>query len=333
MYQPSQGGKTFVPLEKGGRVIGKATPRLAKMLSWKYTKMPGEHTCTDLREHHGIKVSKKLVQTVSKRIGAILAKKEQKWTYTTPDLPAEVAAIGISRDGTTSPIKREGYKETMAGTISLYDQAGSRLHTIYTGAAPEPGKARFNYLLDQEIDRIKAQYPGVTCSGIADGEAGNWQFLRPRTDTQILDYWHATEYLAAYAGWVYRQKEKRAAWLEASCHTLKNEAGGAGKLLAEMKEYATSHSLKSKKNPVLRAVTYFTNQQSRMNYPEYQKQNLPIGSGVVEAACKTLVKQRFSLSGCRWKRTNLDHLLQARSLIMTEGRWNQFWARVDRYGC
>ena len=333
MYQPSQGGKTFVPLEQGGRVIGKATPRLAKMLSWKYANLSGEQSCADLREHHGIKVSKKLVQTVSQRVGSILADKEQKWSYDIPDLPAEVAAIGISRDGTTSPIKDEGYKETMAGTISLYDQAGNRLHTIYTGCAPEHGKATFDYVLSQEIARIKACYPEVISCGIADGEAGNWRFLSPRTEVQILDFWHATEYLAGYAEWVYPKAKKRKAWLKASCHTLKNEPGGAGRLLAEMKEYATRHSLEEKTNPVVRAVTYFTNQESRMNYPEYQKQYFPIGSGVVEAACKTLVKQRFSRSGSRWRRETLDYVLHARSFILTEGRWNQFWAKVDRYGC
>lgn len=69
-----------------------------------------------------------------------------------------------------------------------------------------------------------------------------------------------------------------------------------------------------------------------MWYEQYQKENLPIGSGVVEAACKTLIKQRFSRSGSKWTRQTVDHILMDRSLILTQDRWKQFWEKVDRYG-
>ena len=294
--------------------------------------MAGEQACEDLLQHHGIKVSKKLIQAVNERVGAILVEKEQKWSYEIPALTAEVAAIGISRDGTTSPIKGEGYKETMTGTISLYNQEGERLHTIYTGCSPEHGKATFDYVFSQEIERIRARYPEVTYAGVADGEKGNWTFLSNYTDVQIIDFWHATEYLAGYGKYVYSDQAERDIWLKDSRSNLKNKRGSAAKLLKEMKNYALTHFIDEKEHPVIRAVTYFTNHKPKMNYWKYQKENLPIGSGVVEAACKTLVKQRFSRSGSRWVRHTLDNILLARSLILTIGRWQQFWNKVDRYG-
>ena len=100
-----------------------------------------------------------------------------------------------------------------------------------------------------------------------------------------------------------------------------------------MERYAEGHFIAQKDHPVMRSVTYFCNQNSRMDYAKYQANNFPIGSGVVEAACKTLIKQRFSRSGSRWIRQTVDHLLLARSLILTQGRWKQFWDKVDRYGC
>ena len=321
-----------MPLEKGGRIIGKATPRFAKMLSWKYANMAGEQTCEDLLQHHGVKVSKKLIQTVNERVGAILTEKEQKCTYEIPVLANEVRAIGISRDGTTSPIKGEGYKETMTGTISLYDQAGERLHTIYTGCSPEHGKATFDYVFGQEIERIQSKYPEVRYVGVADGEKGNWSFLTPYTDVQIIDFWHATEYLAGYAKSAYEDQSERDRWLTESRSKLKNKKGSAAKLLKEMRKYARDHFIDEKEHPVIRAVTYFTNHKSKMNYWQYQRNKLPIGSGVVEAACKILVKQRFSRSGSRWIRDTLDNILLARSLILTNGRWVQFWNKLDRYG-
>jgi hypothetical protein len=64
-----------------------------------------------------------------------------------------------------------------------------------------------------------------------------------------------------------------------------------------------------------------------MNYPEYQKKGYPIGSGVTEAGCKTVVKQRLSQSGMRWNLDNAQGMLITRALVATNGRWEQFWGK------
>jgi len=302
------------------------------MLTWKYSHLSGEQTQSDLSENHNIAYSVKFIQSVNRRVGSIQEDKEQKWRYLDPEISDQVVTIGISRDGTTSPMRNEGYKETMVGTIALYNKEGTRLHTIYSGCSPEHGKSVFNYVFSQEIERIQEKYPKAEMIGIADGEKGNWSFLEKYTSVQILDFWHATEYLAAYAKKAYSQERERKTWLEKSCHNLKHKCGAATRLLKEMSNYAIEHNIEDKENPVRRAVTYFTNQKPRMQYWKYLKNQFPIGSGVVEAACKVLVKQRFSNSGCRWTRETVDHILLSRSLILTNGRWEQFWTKLKRYG-
>ena len=69
-----------------------------------------------------------------------------------------------------------------------------------------------------------------------------------------------------------------------------------------------------------------------MNYAQAQEKNYPIGSGVTEAACKTLVKQRLCCSGMRWKEKGAGVILSLRALVLTSDRWRQFWAKLDRYG-
>ncbi len=103
-------------------------------------------------------------------------------------------------------------------------------------------------------------------------------------------------------------------------------------MITEMSKYAEAHNFDDCTHPVVRAVTYFTNNKHRMKYWWHQQEHLPIGSGVVEAACKTLVKQRLSKSGCRWIRPTVDDVLLARGLILTHGRWEQFWNKISRYG-
>lgn len=303
-----------------------------KTLGWKYANLCGQQAVDDLSANHGLQISKKKLQSVNEALGSVLAGKENKWTYSNPVLEQQVCSVGISRDGTTTPIKGEGYKETMAGTISLYDEQGERLHTIYTGCSPEHGKATFDYVFSQEIERVKTRYKTATYIAIADGARDNWSFLKQYTSIQTIDYWHVCEYLSEYGKVAYTNKAEREEWMEQRCHKLKHQEGGAEELLEEMKEYATTHFLLDHVNPVSKAVTYFENNKLKMNYANNLEKNLPIGSGVVEAACKTLVKQRFSRSGCRWTRDTVDDLIMSRALIMTNGRWDQFWNKVDRYG-
>ncbi|WP_435022546.1 hypothetical protein TA3x_005744 (plasmid) [Tundrisphaera sp. TA3] len=69
-----------------------------------------------------------------------------------------------------------------------------------------------------------------------------------------------------------------------------------------------------------------------MGYAELTAGWVPIGSGVTEAACKVLVKQRLCGSGMRWKERGAAAVLLVRCLTYTTGRWGQFWSRIDRSG-
>jgi len=82
------------------------------------------------------------------------------------------------------------------------------------------------------------------------------------------------------------------------------------------------------------AITYFTNniEKSRMDYAESVTLNYPIGSGVTEAACKTIVKQRLGQSGMQWKDKGAGIILSLRALAHSTGRWEQFWSKVNQYG-
>jgi hypothetical protein len=69
-----------------------------------------------------------------------------------------------------------------------------------------------------------------------------------------------------------------------------------------------------------------------MDSPVFLADQLPIGSGVTEAACKSLVKQRLCASGMRWKTTGAKVVLSLRALTHTVGRWTRFWQKIDQFG-
>lgn len=89
-----------------------------------------------------------------------------------------------------------------------------------------------------------------------------------------------------------------------------------------------------KQKSLAAAITYFTNNtaKSRMNYAESVTLNHPIGSGVTEAACKTIVKQRLGQSGMQWKDKGAGVILSLRALTHSTGRWEQFWHKVNQFG-
>ena len=80
------------------------------------------------------------------------------------------------------------------------------------------------------------------------------------------------------------------------------------------------------------AITYFENHQAQMNYSQSLEENLPIGSGVTEAACKTLVKQRLCQSFITWKEVGAGLILGLRTLVLTKERWKQFGDKINQYG-
>ena len=335
VYQGPQGGSTYCPLDRDARIIVSSTPKFAKMVSSKYAEFGSARVQHDLHENHGRAVSRCLVQDIADAVAAVALAKEEDWSYHLPRLETAPATVAFSLDGTCALMCEDGWRETMVGTISFYDGEGERQHTIYLAATPEYGKATFLGRLEAEVAHVKATYPGVPCVGIADGAKGNWDFLERHTAAQVVDFWHAAEYLGKAAAVLYRgQPATRRSWVDTSCHRLKHEPGGAAAILKQLKSSAKARPWARDHEDVRRAITYFENQSKagRMDYPARVARNEPIGSGVTEAACKVIVKQRLCGSGMKWKESGAAAVLSLRCLSYTAGRWDQFWAKIDRWG-
>jgi hypothetical protein len=335
LYQTSRGGKTYCPLDRNARIVGSSTPRFAKMVSHKYAEFGAARVIEDLRENHGRTVARSFVQNVADAVAAVAMAKEEDWEYTLPRLEEPISTIAIGMDGTCLLMCEDGWREAMVGTIGLYDRDGERRHTIYLAATPEYGKATFLDRREREIARVKAAYPQARYVGLADGAKGDWEFLARHTEVQVIDFWHAAEYLSDAADALFaREPGAKRPWLEASCHRLKHEPRAARRLVRDLKRLAAEKGVPPDQPDVEAAITYFTNQSraGRMDYAPLVKSRIPIGSGVTEAACKVLVKQRLCGSGMQWKGPGAAAVLSVRCLTYTTGRWSQCWSRIDQYG-
>src|SRR3954470_15787886 len=335
VYQSSRGGKTYCPLDRNARIVGSSTPKFAKMVSFKYAEFGSPRVIKDLAENHGRKVARCFVQDVADSVAAVALAKEEDWGYALPELEETPTTITLGMDGTCLLMCEGGWRETMVGTIGLYDDEGERQHTIYLAATPEYGKATFLDRMEREIERVKAAYPEARYVGLADGAKGNWSFLGRHTQVQVIDFWHAAEYLSDAAGVLFaRTPGAKAAWLEGVCHRLKHDSGAGRQLIRDLRRLAAEEGGPPVHPEIEAGLTQFGNQSKagRMDYPPLVAANVPIGSGVTEAACKVLVKQRLCGSGMKWQEPGAAAVLSLRCLTYTTDRWGQFWARIDRPG-
>src|SRR6476620_9343763 len=239
VYQSPQGGKTYCPLDRDARIVTSSTPRFAKMIAHKYAEFGSGRVIIDLEENHGRKVARSFVQNVADAVAAVALAKEESWNYALPEMEHPVATIAPGLDGACLLMCEDGWRETMVGTIGLYDAEGDRQHTIYLAATPEYGKATFLDRMERELARVKATYPEARYVGLADGAKGNWEFLGRHTETQVIDFWHAAEYLSDAGDALFaRSPDAKRAWLEASCHRLKHESGAARQLIKDLRRMA-----------------------------------------------------------------------------------------------
>jgi len=333
VYQSSSGGKTFCPLESDARMILNSTPAYAKIISGQYSRGGALDAAACVMESLGRRVCPAYVRMIGDLVGEIAAAQENEWHYELPQLDNKPAVAAVGLDGTCMLLCDSGWREAMVGTISLYDRDGNRLHTIYTGAFPEYGKAEFLQRFDAELQKIKTTFPDITYIGLADGAVDNWSFLTARTKRQVVDFYHVSEYVTAAANLlVPRSTTARNAWLDEHLHQLKNEVGAAQRLLDKF--LVALSELPVRKRPGLeKVITYFRNHVHQMDYARQIRDNMPIGSGVTEAACKELIKQRLCNSGMRWKKTGASAVIAIRSLVLTKARWQQFWNKISSCGC
>lgn len=334
LYQNSSGGATFCPLEGAARITGgTATPHLARSLSHKYANNNARAVVRDLEENHGRKLAPSYVADIAQAVAEAAAQPVvENNAHAAQSPPEQVSSAALSLDGTCALFCKEGFKQCMVGTIALYDAEGQRLETIYLGQAPQMGKGEFLKRLDEEWQRVCKRYPQARRVAISDGARDYEPWLAERTTWQILDFYHASGYLAAAAPGMKRGKEQRGQWLEQACHDLKHESGSAQRLAGELAAQMEAGSSKATAPAIKAASSYFGHNIGRMNYGLFRALNFPIGSGVTEAACKTLVKLRLCGSGMKWSRSGAQTVLTLRALLLSTSRWTSLWTYLDKNG-
>jgi hypothetical protein len=168
---------------------------------------------------------------------------------------------------------------------------------------------------------------------LCDGEKSFQEWLAKtfgRARVLILDLIHVIEKLWAVATGLHGEGAKEAEdWVGLRVKALL--LGNVGRVIGGLKQMLTKSARTgarklsaSARMAIQKAITYFTNNRDRMRYNEYLAAGYPIATGVVEGACRHLVKDRMELAGMRWTEEGAEAVLALRA-IQINGQWEDFW--------
>jgi hypothetical protein len=210
---------------------------------------------------------------------------------------------------------------------------------------PKPQNKRLRAVLTQEIDGKEVNAKDVvfdwlareiqqrdpheqrTVVAVMDGETKlrDLQELKISRAIGILDIWHVTEYLWELAYCFHREGSDEAeAFVETYLRKLLE--GKVNRVIGGIRQMATKRALpQSKWDKVEDCLTYFAARADYMKYDEYLAAGYPIGSGVVEGACRHLVKDRMEQAGMRWRIAGAQAILSLRALYVNDD-WEAFHA-------
>ena len=349
LYRHPQGSHALCPLElRAGLIEGAWTPLAAKQATWvvaHLTPKEGE----ELFELLGnMTPSKSTLDRLPKALSVPWEAHRPQFEATLRQqeaIPDEAVAMAVSLDGVMAPMKDgqrqakrqqarakgqspsgpAGYQEVGCATVSYYDRHGDRLCTRRMARMPEGNKATLKRQLTAEVMGALIRRPDLRVIKVADGAPDNWSYLAETLPVgeEVLDFYHAAAHLddalgAAYGEGTPQYQER----METLSEVLRDAPAGVDTVIGALCRLRTRYP---RRQAIHKGLSYFREHRHRMRYGDLRAQHLPIGSGVVEAACKTLVSQRLKRSGMRWRPAGGQAILTFRALCQSE-RFERVWS-------
>jgi hypothetical protein len=248
--------------------------------------------------------------------------------------------LAVGRDGVMVPMRKSrSYQEASAGTVSVYDRRKKRLGTVYLGQMPECHQVAMTKEVTKLVQVVLKEWTGpeprlvyVTDKGQAQDEYYRRVLKRmrdPRNPKRllkwewVLDFFHAAGYVGKLSEALFRKSPKEAQhWFGLMRHWLRDREQGVSHVLRSASQHYNRLKLsKAEEEAFWTAYRYLLKHSRLMKYVSYRRQGLPIGSGVTEAACKTVFSQRFKRSGMRWGKEFGQVIVDLR-VIYLSGIWN-----------
>ena len=328
LYRGKGETNTICPLDiSTGMIEGQWTPRAAKQALYAVSQLTPYEAEGLFKELGMMQPSRSSLDRLPKKLGTQWESRREVFELSLSekfDLPNEAVTVAVSLDGVKVPMQSgdvlpgdSRYEEASCGSISYYDKEGEPLGTRRYGRMPESKKLTMKSFLAKEIERALQHRPDLQLVKVADGAKDNWTFLEAELPQGIpvLDFYHAAEHLNNAMELIYgKESLKRYTEFVKYRHILRHDEQGIEKVIRYLQRRVNSNP---KKMLLKTELNYFKNNKKRCRYAQLAEKKLPIGSGIVEATCKTLVTQRLKRSGMAWQTEGGQSILTFRALLQS----------------
>jgi hypothetical protein len=254
-------------------------------------------------------------------------------------VPGEVPQAtvkGVALDGATVNIRREGWKELKVGSVfeveirPTRDRATGDLidlaHAVQnTYVAHLGGPEVFGQLLWAEARRRNWTQVRETVA-LGDGALWIWNLVGEHfyDSRQVVDWYHAATHLRQAANALKGEHTPEAQrWFKA--YDTQLFEGHADQIAVILRDSAKSN--RKIAEVLRREAGYFDDNQRRMQYQQVREEGLPMGSGMVESACKQF-RARLVGPGMRWSRSGAERMLPIRAAVMNRN-FDAWWQSVS----
>ena len=233
--------------------------------------------------------------------------------------------------------KGRAWREASVGTVSFWDKGGEVLKTIYLGEMPSYRKMGLAARLEREFAAVHERRPDLRPVLASDGAPTQWETLREiagrvlgdKPWTELLDFFHGASRLGNAAKAIWGTSEEATVTGEHWKTVLREKTRGAALVLKSL-EYQRSVADAATAKELTKSINYLArhNREGRLGYAAAKRLNLPIGTGVTEAAAKTLVSVRMKRSGARYSDHGGYTILTLRAAILS-GRFDTLSAEIE----
>ena len=345
-YHCGSCGAGVIPKDQALDIVGTSfSPGVRRLMGRVGSKEAFADGRRDLEELAGITVQTKAVERVAEALGAqveAVARQEREAALAGKVVPLKpIPKLYIAIDGTGVPMVpretagRPGKDETGTAktreaklgclfTQTRLDAQGRPLRdeasTTYVGAIESA--ETFGLRLYAEAVRRGVQRAARVIV-LGDGAVWIWGLAEEHFPgaTQIVDLYHAREHVAELGKLLYGPGSGEATrWTAARTADL--DAGEVERLVAALDRLRPRAA--EDQEAIRKAVGYFQANAERMRYASFRRQGLFVGSGVVEAGCKTIIGFRLKQSGMRWTVRGANAIIALRCAELS-GRWEEFW--------
>ena len=277
------------------------------------------------------------IQKVVCRIGTELDERREEVeeaVWKDKPLSPKGDALVVSWDGVMTPMRGGpvAWREAGVATISVYrdePEAPEKIDTRYLARMPEAGMTSLVARITDQVARAVDAHEYREIAVICDGKSSIWNTAAEQAvlseATFILDFYHASENLMNAAKAIFGDTDEAAAWHTRHREKMLIEQNGAANARRSMLRYARSLTPGSAGHRIVEnCAAYFHRHRDRMRYAEFIERGLPVGSGPVEAAAKSIVQARLKRSGMHWTPSGGQHVLDLRTYLKSE-RWESMW--------